>query len=344
MSMQKCALFVCVLALLIPAAWAGVNVSSPGSGATVQSPVHFSATAGGTSCPTGVASMGIYTAPGVLAYVVNGTKLSTDLSLGPGTYNATVQQWDHCGGASKTSITLKVISSGSKTFYNLQASGGWKGYGELAPKYDICTSCSGVSWSLAQGVSSPSMDGKSAKFSIGGSTPYSDVLWNNHLIGDGTSQGMPDSNHSIVPNVHNFIYDTYFYSYDLNNSENIEFDVAQFFNGMGFMYGTQCEVTNGGVWDVWDPANGKWIKTSIPCKPLPNAWNHVVIQMQRTSDNKVLYKSFTLNGETHDVNWAYSHFSVPGGWYGIVLNFQLDGNYKQWDYSVYLDKLNLTYY
>jgi len=263
--MHKSALFLCILVLLIPAAWAGVNVSSPSSGSTVQSPVHFSATAGGTSCSSGVASMGIYTAPGVLAYVVNGTKLSTDLSLGPGTYNATIQQWDKCGGASKTPITIKVQSSGGKTFYNLQASNGWKGYGELAPKYDICTGCSGVTWSLDQGVSSPSMDGKSAKFSIGGSTPYSDVLWNNHLIGDGTTQNMPDTAHSIVPNVHDFIYDTYFFSYDLDNSENIEFDVAQFFNGMGFMLGTQCEVTNGGVWDVWDPANGKWIKTSIPC-------------------------------------------------------------------------------
>jgi len=104
--MHKYALFLCILVLLIPAAWAGVNVSSPSSGSSVQSPVHFSATAGGTSCSSGVASMGIYTAPGVLAYVVNGTKLSTDLSLSPGTYYATVQQWDKCGGASKTPITL----------------------------------------------------------------------------------------------------------------------------------------------------------------------------------------------------------------------------------------------
>jgi hypothetical protein len=341
--MQRSALFVCVPLLLIPTAWAAVNVSSPSNGSTVQSPVHFSATAGGTSCPTGVASMGIYTAPGVLAYTVNGTKLSADLSLSPGTYYTTVEQWDHCGGAATTPITIKVISSGGKTFYNLQASKGWKGYGELPPKYNICSTCSGVTWSLAQGVSSPSMDGKSAKFSIGGSTPYADVLWNNHLIGDGTTQGMPDTSHTIVPNVHNFTYDAYFYSYDLLNSENIEFDVAQFFNNMGFMYGTQCEVTNGGVWDVWDAANGKWIKTSIPCKPLPNAWNHVIIKVARTSDNKMLYKSFTLNGVTHDLNWTYSHFSAPG-WYGIVINFQLDGNYKLWDYAVYLDKLNLTYY
>src|SRR5262252_10618630 len=110
--MQKYALFVCGPVLLISAAWAGVNVSAPSNGSTVQSPVHFSATAGGTSCPKGVASMGIYTSPGTLAYVVNGTKLSTDLSLSPGTYYATVQQWDKCGGASKTPITIKVVSSG----------------------------------------------------------------------------------------------------------------------------------------------------------------------------------------------------------------------------------------
>ena len=122
--MQRYALLVCLPVLLIPAAWAAVNVSSPNNGVTVQSPVHFSATAGGTSCPTGVASMGIYTAPGVLAYTVNGKTLSTDLALSPGTYNATIQQWDYCGGASKTPVTLKVLSGNAKTLYNLQASKG----------------------------------------------------------------------------------------------------------------------------------------------------------------------------------------------------------------------------
>jgi hypothetical protein len=32
------------------------------------------------------------------------------------------------------------------------------------------------------------------------------------------------------------------------------------------------------------------------------------------------------------------------GWYGIVVNFQLDGNYKQSPYTVYLDKLSVTYH
>ena len=112
--MYKCALLsLSFFALLISSAFAGVTVTAPTKGATVQSPVHYAATAGSTSCSKGVASMGIYTAPGVLTYVTNGTSLSTDLTLSPGTYNTTVEQWDYCGGASSTAVTITVSSSNS---------------------------------------------------------------------------------------------------------------------------------------------------------------------------------------------------------------------------------------
>jgi len=57
--------------------------------------------------------MGIYTAPSVLAYTVNGGNLNTYLSLAAGTYNTEVQEWDNCGGASKTPITVTVSGSTS---------------------------------------------------------------------------------------------------------------------------------------------------------------------------------------------------------------------------------------
>lgn len=61
-----------------------------------------------TSCSEGVASVGIYTAPGVLAYVENGASLNKTLSLNPGTYNTVVEAWDYCGGASTRPITITV--------------------------------------------------------------------------------------------------------------------------------------------------------------------------------------------------------------------------------------------
>lgn len=106
--------FLCTIALSV-CATAGVSVSSPANNSTNSSPVHFVASAT-TSCSKGVAAMGIYTAPYVLAYTVNGSSLNTSLSLAAGTYNTQVQEWDNCGGASKTPIAVTVsatTSSGS---------------------------------------------------------------------------------------------------------------------------------------------------------------------------------------------------------------------------------------
>jgi hypothetical protein len=106
--------FPCLVLLSLPAL-ATVSVSSPKAGTSMPSPVHFTATAS-TSCTQGVSSMGIYTAPYVLAYKVSGSTLNTYLTLKAGTYNTVVQEWDKCGGASKASLTITVgTSSGTTT-------------------------------------------------------------------------------------------------------------------------------------------------------------------------------------------------------------------------------------
>jgi len=322
----------------------GVHVTSPANNSTVGSPVNYVATAT-TNCSKGVASMGIYTAPGKLAYVVNGSSLNTSLSLSPGTYNTVVQEWDNCGGAATAPISITVSGNG-KTFYNVQSISGWNSYAQQPPSYQDCDTCTpagpGTTWATYQHIKSPSLSGNATQYNIGGTMDYSDVLWNNHLIGDFSSEGMPDSNHTLVPTLSTFTYDVYFYGSNLGASQALEFDVNQFFNGMGFTWGHECRVAGGNEWDVWDAGNYKWKPTGIPCYPNNNSWNHLVIQVQRTSDNKLLYKSITLNGETHNLNWTYGHFSAPG-WYGITVNYQMDGNYKQSAYTVYVDQLNFTY-
>ena len=89
----------------------GVNVSSPANNSNVASPVRFVANAASSSCATGVAAVGVYTADNVLAYTQNGAALNTTLNLNPGTYNTTVQSWDGCGASSKTPVTITVAAS-----------------------------------------------------------------------------------------------------------------------------------------------------------------------------------------------------------------------------------------
>src|SRR5262249_3057956 len=167
--------------------------------------------------------------------------------------------------------------------------------------------------------------------------------WTNSLIGVKSSKGMPDSGHKIVPNLHGFTYDLYFYGTNLQLAEVLEFDINQYFNSMGFIWGTQCRIAGGHAWDIWDNGNKHWVPTGIPCNPNSNSWNHLTLQMQRTSDNKLHYQSITLNGKTAVLDRYYPPFSV-GNWYGLGVNIQLDGNYKQAPYSVYVDKFSLTYW
>ena len=322
----------------------GVHVTTPVNNSTVSSPTNFTATAT-TTCSKGVAAMGIYTAPNQLTSVVNGASMNYNLALSAGKYNTVVEEWDYCGGASATPVTITVGSAGGNSFTSLQHSGGWASYGQAAPSYVDCSPspCEGITFSMAQGVKTPSMSGEATEFNVGGTTDYGDALFNNHLIGDLSSQGLPDTAHTLVPSLHNFTYDVYFYGTNLALSQALEFDINQFFDGLGFIFGHECRVAAGNEWDVWDNTSQQWIPTGIACNPVSNSWNHLTIQVQRTSSNQLLYQSITLNGVTGTVNKTYGAGTSPSSWWGITINYQMDGNNKQNAYSVYLDDLTFTY-
>jgi hypothetical protein len=255
------------------------------------------------------------------------------------TYAATAQG---TVGIAKASTTVTVNGT---SLSHLQASGGWQGWGELPPSYNTCAyPCPGVTWSMSQGIKSPSLSGDATKFNIGGTTPYADVLWNNHLIGQSSSQGLPDSNHTLLPTLHNFTYDAYFYPTNLGVTQALEFDINMYFDGVSLIWGHQCNLGGGNVWDIWDNVNSQWVSAGVPCHPKNNAWNHLTIQVQRESNNWLLFQSITLNGVTSTINRYYAPGSVSGNWWGITVNYQMDGNHDQAAYSAYLDNFTFTYW
>jgi hypothetical protein len=248
------------------------------------------------------------------------------------------------GGAAKASTTVTVKSVGT-SLPNLQASGGWQSWGELPPGYGICSyPCSGVTWSMQQGIKTPSLSGDATQFNIGGTTPYADVLWSNPLIGEGSTQGLPDSGHTLLPTLHNFTYDAYFYPTNLGVTQVVEMDISMYFDGLGLIWGNQCRVAGGHEWDIWDNVDQQWVPTGVACNPVNNAWNHVTIQVQRESDNWLLFQSITLNGVKSTLNRYYAPGWAPSNWWGITVNYQMDGNYQQSPYTTFLDKFTFTYW
>lgn len=321
---------------------AGVYVSSPANNSTVNGAVNYVATAT-TSCPQGVAAMGVYVGT-ELAAVAAGASLNQQLTLPAGPQQTVVQEWDNCGGATSQQVTVNVQAMGH-TLANLQALDGWTGWGELAPTYNICDSgCPGVALDMTPHQSSISLSGNATRFDLGGTTPYSDALWSNKLIGQGTTENMPDPHRTLLPSLHNFTYDAYVYVTDVAVTQDLEFDVNMYMGGVGMEWGTECNHLADGDWDIWDNVNAAWVSTGAACSLNENAWNHVTIQVQRESDNSLLYQSITMNGVTVNINRTMPPFGVPNGWYGLTVNYQMDGNYRQAANTTYLDNFSLTYW
>jgi len=186
------------------------------------------------------------------------------------------------------------------------------------------------------------LSGNATVYWIGGTSPFTDALFDNHLIGPHSSQGIPDDDQSMTSSLSTFTYDVDFYGDNLDVSQALEFDINQFFNDMGFIFGHECRIASGNEWDVWDNSQGKWVPTGIACNPKSGQWNHLTIKVHRTSDNHESYDSITLNGQTANLNWSLGRGSTPG-WYGVTVNFQMDGDSKEDGYKVYLDNLTLGY-
>src|SRR5664279_5930739 len=191
-----------------------------------------------------------------------------------------------------------------------------KTYIEKMPGWQSCSVCAGaggngktVSHSMIQNVSSPTLGAKSAEYKISGNARYGAALWWKQLGAD--------------PSAHNFQYDVYYYLKTPTASQALEFDVNQSLSGHRFVFGTQCNIA-AHTYDVWSVAT-RWTHTGIACSvPKAYVWNHITLEFQRTSSNKVMFVSMTINGAKKYINRSFS----PEGSGAKELNvaFQMDGN------------------
>jgi hypothetical protein len=291
--------------------------------------------------------MGVYVND-ILIVTQSGATLNTLLNLDAGSQKTVVEEWDECGGASYVPVNVTVEQIGTK-LSSLQTSTGWNSWGQGPPNYVDCSPspCNGFEFSHTLNIDSPSLSGDATQFTLGGTSgtaPWGDVLFSLPLIGQNSTQGLPDANRTLLPTLHNFTYDAYFYVTDASITQVLEFDISMYMNGVGQIWGNQCNYLGGGVWDIWDNVNAKWVSTGVSCDLINDGWNHVTIQAQRESDNSLLYQAITLNDVASTLNLCYPPYSISSSWYGITVNYQMDGNANQSPNITYLDNFSLTYW
>jgi hypothetical protein len=212
--------------------------------------------------------------------------------------------------------------SDATTFYEIEEMSGWK----------WCSACAGAGGEglMEKKMSgSPTLDGLSSRFFVGGSTPWSHALYHRRM----------SSNDSVK----NFFLEFNYYMKNPAASSGMEFSVNQVVGKYWYRWDTQCSYESK-IWKIWDGKNMKWINLSAPCpRPSGYSWNNVKFECKRV-DGKTQFVSITLNGKKYYVN-KY----VGPTWLGyydpnIGIHFQLNGNRYMTDYYVWGDRFKLDYW
>ncbi len=258
-------------------------------------------------------------------------ELDAQIFVAAGYHTVEVLATDKQGNNVSTSFNVDVSGAGNPLISEIQNIPKWEPCSAKFPPGhpragQICAAGLGDAVStMTEGQGTPSLSGSSAHLTMGGPKGYSNELYTKFL-GGGT-------------NVTKFTYDLYFYIDKPQFAQALEFDVNQAFNNQRWVFGTECNFKDTKHWDVWDGKNG-WTPTKIPCTPFPaNTWIHLVWHFERVG-NQVHYISVTINDQTYPVDMYQANES----WVmeSIDVAFQMDGDYEQDPYNVWLDKVNLT--
>ncbi len=237
-----------------------------------------------------------------------------------------------CGGGGKAPASdPNLPPANASVISNIQNQSGWSNCSATVGNF-TCAAGKGqaVAW-MASNQTTPSVSGASAQFYLGGAVGYSNNLWWKDL----------SPNDSAT----HFDYDFWILTPDPTLPQALEFDVNQSFGGTRWVFGTECNLYGGGLWDVWDstPPTGHWVPSQLGCPLLaPNTWAHFVWHFERVG-NQVHYISLTVNGTDYPVDM---YQAAQPNWNDdqLTVAVQLDGNATQQPYSVFVDKLTLTYW
>jgi hypothetical protein len=302
-----------------------LTISGPGQGAAVSSPANVIAEA----LPADpIYWMRIYV-DGQAVYYSFTPNINQYIFMANGKHTIEIVGEDVSGYIATATTEVNVVSQ-NPGVSNIQNLPGWLSCSAAIGQGSTCAAGLGNAMSqLTQDQSSPSLSGSSAEFTISGSHAYSNELyW--YPLGGGN-------------NVSHFTYDLWFYVSDGDAPQSLEFDVNQAFGGTRWTWGSQCDFDQTGKWTIWNPLDEIWVPTSVPCKHFPSqTWIHLVWTLERVG-NQVHYMTLSVAGQEYDVD---TYYTAQPDWYQeeVDIAFQLDGNYKQQPYDVWLDEVTLNAY
>jgi len=190
-----------------------------------------------------------------------------------------------------------------------------------------------ATYSMTRGLTTPAIDNKStsAEFSIGGPYSYTDAYWHH-------------PNTAIKTPVKKLVYDFYLYvpAASAKAPQGIEFECQQSVNGYTYNYAWQADYGSH-KWRTFDYINKVWVATTIPFVAFtPDTWHHIVAEYHADGTNAV-HDALTVDGVRILVNRSNPALHTGSKGESMSNAFQLDLNSVPTAYSVYVDKMTVTY-
>jgi len=273
--------------------------------------------------PDPIYTVRVYVDGDAILYTPN-TTINQLIWMANGEHTVEVVAEDTAGYIATSSIQLNVIGQEPGAL-NIQEQNSWVNCSATIARSTCAAGLGTAQSTLTLHQATPSLDGSAARFTIAGDHPYSNELYWIPL-GGGNS-------------VSHFTYDLRYIDHG-DAPQSLELDVNQAFGGTRWTWGSQCDFDQTHRWNVWDPLGEVWVPIPIPCNHFPSeTWLHLIWKLERVG-NQVHHISLTVGDQIYDVDVYYT---AQPKWYQeeIDIAFQMDGNYKQEPYRVWLDEVNL---
>ena len=189
-----------------------------------------------------------------------------------------------------------------------------------------------ATYSFTSGNSSPSEDGSSTQFSIAATVPYTNAYF---------YQEQTPVSRQI--NAITYAFDIYIPPGMETAPQAIEFECQQMLGGWVYNFGWQAFFPLN-VWRIFDYGLKRWDASSISLTPFtPGTWHHILAEYHNDITAHIVYHdALTVDGVRYPVNVTHNAF-FGGGNDQLTNAVQLDSNSMATPYSVYLDKMMITY-
>lgn len=187
--------------------------------------------------------------------------------------------------------------------------------------------------SFVTGIASPSEDGRATQFSIAATVPFTNTYW-----------------YQVQPAVHSqlgflmYEFDLYISPGSENAPQAIEFECQQTLGGYIYNFGWQAIYTLND-WRIFNYGAKRWESANIPFSSFaPGTWHHIVAEYHNNAANhSVFHDALTVDGVRYAVNIRHDAFFSGAPNDKFTNAVQLDSDLHPDAYSVYVDKMKITY-